>query len=175
MLGNLWRAMTSTHDSDMVSADADMARRLNEQWRTLCNNCEIHPKNPGYELCTACYQSMRRDNDSDSDDDYLPEDATYDQIVAWERRRNEEDKVSQEHLTSQLPSIKFTKACKKRKTETDDQTCGICMECYVDDDTLSILPCTHRYHTDCIRPWFAQGETTCPHCKFDVTDAFKFS
>ena len=106
--------MTSTHgDSDTMSADAAMARRLDEQWRALCNNCETHPKNPGYELCTACYQSMRRIN-YNSDDDYLPENATYDQIVAWERRRNEEDKVSQEHLTSQLPSIEFRKAGTKK-------------------------------------------------------------
>ena len=164
--------MTSTQDDDVVSGDAAMARRLHEQWRALCDNCEICPKNPGYELCTACYQSMRRNNYSDSDD-YLPEDATYEQIIVWETKRNKEDHISQEALILQLPSIKHTNI-KKRKTErTEDNICSICMEHYDEDDTLSLLPCAHKYHTDCIRPWFAQGEKSCPHCKIDVAESLK--
>lgn len=157
--------------SSSTLSDEAMARQLDEQWNMLCDDCERNPKNPGFLLCTECYNQRRLGYYRQ---DYLREDATYEEICAWEERRNNEAKVSQGYLASMLPSITFTKAHKRRKTDTDDaDVCSICMENFNDNDTLSILPCAHKYHTDCIKPWFDQGDTTCPHCKFDVKSALE--
>lgn len=55
-----------------------------------------------------------------------------------------------------------------------DLSCGMCSENYRLDDNTAILPCRglHRFHVDCINPWFEQQGTddmTCPYCR----DPFK--
>ena len=46
-----------------------------------------------------------------------------------------------------------------------DNVCIICRE----DMTTSCkkLPCTHIFHTNCLRSWF-QRQQTCPTCRMDV-------
>lgn len=33
-----------------------------------------------------------------------------------------------------------------------------------------VLPCSHAYHTECIRQWFRKGSASCPYCAHCLTD-----
>jgi len=54
-------------------------------------------------------------------------------------------------------------------------TCSICLE---DADNgqvklrVVVLPCSHRFHTRCIRRWLRRGSPTCPLCNFDLSTLF---
>jgi hypothetical protein len=49
-----------------------------------------------------------------------------------------------------------------------DDVCPICQEKKVDDKWL-VLPCKHKFHSECITPWFVQS-TTCPVCRISIID-----
>ena len=49
-----------------------------------------------------------------------------------------------------------------------DDVCPICQEKKVDDKWL-VLPCKHKFHSECITPWFVQS-TTCPVCRISIVD-----
>lgn len=56
------------------------------------------------------------------------------------------------------------------KDENEDQHgCAICIDEYQDGDTLQVLPCAHKFHTDCIVPWLTERQAKCPLCKHDIT------
>ncbi|CAA0401206.1 unnamed protein product [Arabidopsis thaliana] len=61
---------------------------------------------------------------------------------------------------SQLPTIKF-------KPSLEDKMCMICHSDYVRGDKLTILPCTHKYHKDCISHWL-QNSKLCCVCQREV-------
>jgi len=56
------------------------------------------------------------------------------------------------------------------ETENTDQIppCSICLSLFENGDELRILPCRHRFHSECIDQWF-RSHRTCPMCRIDVT------
>ena len=46
-------------------------------------------------------------------------------------------------------------------------TCCVCIDTFADGDELLQLPCGHRFHSECIQPWF-ETSAACPMCKADV-------
>lgn len=60
----------------------------------------------------------------------------------------------------------------ERDWQDQQDCCVICLENFVDGDTLRVLPCSHLFHTGCIDHWLLgtyshfECETTgCPMCK----------
>ena len=49
-------------------------------------------------------------------------------------------------------------------------TCCVCIDTFDDGDELLELPCGHRFHGECIKPWL-QTSVQCPMCKCDVRRA----
>ncbi|KAF9361933.1 E3 ubiquitin-protein ligase rnf13 [Mortierella sp. AD094] len=49
--------------------------------------------------------------------------------------------------------------------------CVICLEDYVDEDELRVLPCRHEYHVACIDNWLTNRKKFCPICKRDICAA----
>lgn len=43
-------------------------------------------------------------------------------------------------------------------------TCSVCLESYVEGESLKTLPCMHVFHTTCIDRWLMQ-RPVCPVCK----------
>ncbi|XP_049641560.1 E3 ubiquitin-protein ligase DZIP3 [Suncus etruscus] len=52
------------------------------------------------------------------------------------------------------------------KEEEEEEPCVICHES-LSPDSLSVLPCAHKFHSQCIRPWLIQ-QGTCPTCRLHV-------
>lgn len=52
------------------------------------------------------------------------------------------------------------------------KTCAICLEDYRDGEKLRVLPCNHRFHTECIDQWLSSRKPLCPVCKHDALRPF---
>ena len=66
-----------------------------------------------------------------------------------------------------LPTTEFTPANLANFSEENKQ-CAICQCCYEVKEKYIILPCLHRFHTECVSKWF-ERKNTCPICKRRVT------
>ncbi|CAI9169353.1 unnamed protein product [Rangifer tarandus platyrhynchus] len=53
-----------------------------------------------------------------------------------------------------------------RLDDEEEEPCVICHET-LSPDNLSVLPCAHKFHAQCIRPWLMQ-QGTCPTCRLHV-------
>ena len=64
------------------------------------------------------------------------------------------------------PAIGF-ESCKSRTVASTDvgEKCSVCMDEYKVDEHVSILPCGHYFHIECIRTWFSE-KLTCPECRY---------
>jgi Ring finger domain len=51
--------------------------------------------------------------------------------------------------------------------EVEEDQCAVCLGDF-DDDSITVLPCDHKFHTSCITPWLTERQSKCPLCKFDV-------
>lgn len=61
----------------------------------------------------------------------------------------------------------------RNHTITDEDTinieeCSICMEPYVLNEEVKVLPCKHMFHIECVRKWLCCEKTSCPTCREDV-------
>ncbi|GJQ12087.1 hypothetical protein GpartN1_g3878.t1 [Galdieria partita] len=48
-------------------------------------------------------------------------------------------------------------------------SCPICLEEFVQEDLIRILPCKHEFHGDCIFSWLVE-RGKCPVCKYSITE-----
>eukprot|EP00903_Cladosiphon_okamuranus_P008527 g8187.t1 len=46
-------------------------------------------------------------------------------------------------------------------------SCSVCLFEYHKDEAVTLLPCSHLYHTECIDIWM-RDHTNCPHCRADM-------
>ncbi|CAG2185466.1 RNF13 [Mytilus edulis] len=74
-------------------------------------------------------------------------------------------------LPFQLSNIQTLKSCtpqihaaKFKKGHRYD-TCPICLEEFVENEQLWILPCKHEFHISCIKSWLEESKYSCPMCK----------
>jgi E3 ubiquitin-protein ligase RNF38/44 len=49
----------------------------------------------------------------------------------------------------------------------ENKKCIICMTEYEPNEALKLLPCTHRFHAQCIEQWL-KDHSKCPICKKDA-------
>ena len=48
-----------------------------------------------------------------------------------------------------------------------NEECVICAESFATDDVVTVLPCGHMHHSNCILHWLHR-QCTCPTCRFDL-------
>ncbi|CAH1796719.1 unnamed protein product, partial [Owenia fusiformis] len=61
-----------------------------------------------------------------------------------------------------LPTIEISNKDIDNRVE-----CSVCMEEFHLSEKVRVLPCQHKYHTDCIVPWL-ELHGTCPVCRKDL-------
>lgn len=71
-------------------------------------------------------------------------------------------------MIEMLPKSEFTEANAANFSEENKQ-CAICQFCYEVKEKYIILPCLHRFHTECVSTWF-ERKNTCPICKRKVAE-----
>ena len=71
-----------------------------------------------------------------------------------------------EELLRQLPTSEFTAANLENFSE-ENKGCSICQCNYEVKEKYIILPCLHRFHSECVSTWF-ERKSTCPICKRKV-------
>ncbi|XP_055965354.1 E3 ubiquitin-protein ligase DZIP3 isoform X3 [Sorex fumeus] len=74
-------------------------------------------------------------------------------------------KSSWRSLSSQ-DSDTWEEANNVEEDEDEEEPCVICHE-NLSPENLSVLPCAHKFHSQCIRPWLMQ-QGTCPTCRLHV-------
>lgn len=77
-----------------------------------------------------------------------------------DRRRQRRHRLPSSTL-NKIPVHKFTKG-------DPYDTCAICLEDYLENEKLRVLPCAHAYHCKCIDPWLTKNRRVCPVCKRKV-------
>lgn len=45
-----------------------------------------------------------------------------------------------------------------------DEPCVVCFNNFLKGEKQTELPCSHKYHSDCIEEWLTKAGTTCPLC-----------
>ena len=144
--------------------------------------CYESPPNPGYDWCSRCYRAHRGDAGSSSAHARFdrsnadpasasaapPEDATYEQLLAWEEARGSAGPakgLSVQEL-SLLPERPYLGA--RDALKDDESLCAICQCDYEEGERLCIMPaCAHAFHQECIATWLV-GKASCPVCMRDV-------
>jgi len=48
------------------------------------------------------------------------------------------------------------------QTRSGSLECSICLEDFVKNEEIRILPCNHKFHPACIDPWLLNVSGTCP-------------
>jgi hypothetical protein len=56
---------------------------------------------------------------------------------------------------------------KKTASPEHRACCGVCLEDFAEGAIVYDLLCTHRFHVDCLRPWFARSKS-CPMCRMNI-------
>ena len=62
-------------------------------------------------------------------------------------------------------SKKFIEALPSRVIRDDlDKECPICLKKFEQDDELTLLPCDHEFHAECVTAWLNKA-ANCPLCR----------
>ncbi|XP_055823332.1 uncharacterized protein LOC129891882 isoform X2 [Solanum dulcamara] len=64
-----------------------------------------------------------------------------------------------------------TNESSKDKDE-DGKRCSICLEDFVPKEMVTVTPCRHMFHEDCIVPW-VKSHGSCPVCRFAICERMK--
>ncbi|XP_054821996.1 probable E3 ubiquitin-protein ligase RHY1A isoform X2 [Prosopis cineraria] len=56
---------------------------------------------------------------------------------------------------------------KLRWKASEQEDCAVCLESFKNGDTLSNLPCAHRFHSRCLEPWL-ENNSHCPCCRTTI-------
>ncbi|KAF3796047.1 E3 ubiquitin-protein ligase RING1-like [Nymphaea thermarum] len=54
------------------------------------------------------------------------------------------------------------------RLSSETEVCPVCLDVFHLHQTVMHLPCLHRYHPECLRPWLS-AHSDCPYCRTHVS------
>ena len=72
-------------------------------------------------------------------------------------------------FVSRLPIVKFSGQGSKKDSTDQDDSCPICMCDFEEGEELRVLPCFHKFHTNCIDNWLCNESKHCPICRVNLS------
>lgn len=78
--------------------------------------------------------------------------------------------LSEQESTQCPASHETIKSLTTKKASSDDcmESCPICLESFQDEEEITVLPCSHTFHSDCCNTWFEKHANTCPTCRASI-------
>ncbi|KAK9669062.1 hypothetical protein RND81_13G106700 [Saponaria officinalis] len=132
--------------------DGDRGRRLsNLDWEVLLNvntldrNIEVEVEDQDDFIYTAEYEM------------------TFGQFADGENAASLGRPPASKLVVEELPSVVIT----KEDVNDEKSVCAVCKDGMEVGEVCKELPCSHKYHGDCIVPWLGI-RNTCPVCRFEL-------
>ena len=66
------------------------------------------------------------------------------------------------NIFKKLKTFKIRESC---------SSCSICLDKYSINDVVKVLPCNHKFHNKCLKPWF-KDSVCCPNCRLDIKEYY---
>ena len=95
-----------------------------------------------------------------------PENASYEELMAWEASRGSVSTGMSKQRLGRLPERAYLgQGVDALKGE--EASCSVCMSEYEQGEKITVLPCFHSFHSECVNRWL-ESKPTCPVCMRDV-------
>ncbi|XP_042442479.1 E3 ubiquitin ligase BIG BROTHER-related-like [Zingiber officinale] len=104
-------------------------------------------------------------NSQDAWQEIDPDEYSYEELVALGEVVGTENRGLSFETIAALPSVNY-KA--ENVQDNNAEQCVICRLEYEDGDSLVVLSCKHKYHSECINKWL-QLNKACPICNTEVS------
>ena len=164
----------------------------------LCTMCGVSPRNLNFDLCGSCYVVVRAaryghgrgHRSALAPVSHAPlssqahvggglssaasgrgiatpaEDASYEELLALDANI-----VSQGLGARELRSLgtRHFLGSQDALGRNGEASCAICMCDYEEGESLSLLPCSHTFHQECVSRWLC-SKPHCPVCMRDVRE-----
>ena len=146
-------------------SDEELARHID----SLCHRCNNNERNTGFPLCQHCYDSQFINplslHRAASSQMTLEEDASYEQILAYEAIQN--DLFGDAFTYSErIESFTYTNCGKE---------CSFCCE-DLQNTEVKTTPCCAKelFHSKCLDRW-CSANTRCPTCNLNMKEVIENS
>ncbi|ELR06178.1 hypothetical protein GMDG_07833 [Pseudogymnoascus destructans 20631-21] len=93
----------------------------------------------------------------------------YNRLLLKEQRPGDADESARNTYSPRRQLQSTIKREKPRAIHT--ASCSVCIESFVENENVRILPCSHIYHQRCIDPWLLNLSSTCPLCRKPLQEA----
>ena len=71
-------------------------------------------------------------------------------------------------VVNNLTEYKYSNTKKSEDSKDDEyEECSVCLGKFVEEESLKLLPCSHKFHKECIETWLSRSGM-CPICKYRV-------
>lgn len=104
-------------------------------------------------------------NSQDAWEEVDPDELSYEELIALGEVVGTQSRGLPAETIASLPSMNFKS---ENTQEGSSDPCVICRCDYEDGETLTVLPCKHSYHSECVNNWLSQNKV-CPICNAEVS------